>query len=95
MQSTAHSKAKKNNRKCLLTIIPNLKFLARLLCVISGDGDESNSNFMQLLKLSGRSNPKVYEWIINKSNNFTSHNIQNDILIMTMSLPVLQDVMPR
>ena len=65
MQSTAHSK---DNRKCLLTIIPNLKFLARLLCVIRGDGDEFNSNFMQLLKLSERLNPKVYEWIINKSN---------------------------
>ena len=92
MLSTAHSEEEKNNRECLLTIIANLRYLARQSCAIRGDGDESDSNFMQLLKLSGRSNPEVYEWIITKSNKYTSHDIQNDIL-MTMSLTVLRDVM--
>ena len=51
MLSKAHAQEKSENRQVLLTILSNLRFLARQACAIRGDGNENDSNFIQLFKL--------------------------------------------
>ena len=48
--SSLLSQQKKENRECLVKILSNLKFLARQGLPLCGDGDESDSNFIQLMK---------------------------------------------
>ena len=36
--------------------------------ILRGDGDESDSNFIQLLRLRGEDDPKVIEWMQNRAN---------------------------
>ena len=55
------SQQKKVNRECLLKIIANLKFLARQGLALRGDNDV-DSNFMQLMKLHARDDPRLTEW---------------------------------
>ena len=47
--SSAHVAEKHKNQQYLVTIAENICFLARQGFVLHGDGDESNSNFVQLL----------------------------------------------
>ncbi|KAL5517004.1 hypothetical protein EMCRGX_G002468 [Ephydatia muelleri] len=47
---------------------------------IRGDGDDSESNFIQLLKLSGQGDAKMDEWLKKKTDKYTSHDIQNELL---------------
>ena len=87
--SAAHALEKTENRQCLLKILSNLRFLARQSCAIRGDGDESDSNFVQLfIKLRGEDDPKIHEWMIRRTNKYTSHKVQNDML-KVMVLKVL------
>ena len=89
--STAHAQEKLENRQCLLKILSNLRFLARQSCAIRGDADESDSNFMELFKLQAEDDPIVYEWLKKRTNNYTSHEIQNELLKI-MALNVLRKV---
>ena len=57
MLSREHATEKGQNRKCLLKIISNLKFLARQGLLVRGDGDDTDSNVIQLLKLRGQDDP--------------------------------------
>ena len=86
--STAHAQ---ENRQCLLKILSNLRFLARQSCEIRGDGNEGDSNFMQLLKLRCEDYPKFCEWISKWTNKYTSHEMQNDLL-KVMALKVLRSI---
>ena len=52
------TKQKSENRQMLLKILSNIRFLARQSIAIRGDGDEENSNFIQLFKLRGEDDPK-------------------------------------
>ena len=47
--SSAHVAEKRKNQQCLVTIADNICFLVRQGFVLHRDGDESNSNFVQLL----------------------------------------------
>jgi len=51
----------------LLKILSNLQFLARQGIAICGDGDEADSNFIQLLKLRGRDDPRIEIWMQHKT----------------------------
>ena len=79
MLSSALAEEKAANRSILIKIIQNL-------CYLEGQGislrghDESESNFIQLLLLRGKDNPKLYEWIKRRSNKYTSPEIQNSLL---------------
>ena len=44
-----HVSKKPGNRKILLTILENIRFLARQGLPLRGDGVEDNSNFMKTL----------------------------------------------
>ena len=94
MLSKAHVQEKSENQ-VLLTILSNLRFLARQACVIRGDGNaESDSNFIQLFKLRGEDNPKVYKWMLKLTDKYTSHDMQNDML-KAMAHKVLRNVNSR
>ena len=75
-----HKQEKKHNWQCLLKIISNVKFLARQGFPFRGDGEEIDSNFMQLLKLHGLDDPRIDSWHSNKNSKYASHIIQNYIL---------------
>ena len=51
MLYSAHAKEKASNWQYLLKVAQNIKFLAKQGIVLSGDGNESDSNFMQLMEL--------------------------------------------
>ena len=64
------TKLKSENRQMLLKILSNIRFLARQSIAIRGDGDEENSNFIQLFKLRGEDDPKFAKWLEKKTDNF-------------------------
>ena len=77
MLSREHAEQKKDNRQCLLKILSNLRFLARQGIALRGDGDEKDSNFIQLLKLRGNDDPRIETWLQRKTDKYISHDIQN------------------
>ena len=89
--SAIHALKKTENRQCLLKILSNLRFLARQSCAIRGDGNESDSNFVHLFKLRGEDDPTIHEWMIRRTNKYTSHKVQNDML-KVMALKVLRKI---
>ena len=78
--SEQYSKEKENNRVMLIKILSCVQLLARQGIPIRGDGDDSESNFIQLLKLSGQGDVKMDEWLKKKTDKYTSHDIQNELL---------------
>ncbi|KAL5493733.1 hypothetical protein EMCRGX_G014955 [Ephydatia muelleri] len=78
--SEQYSKEKENNRVMLIKILSCLQLLACQGIPIRGDGDDSESNFIQLLKLSGQGDAKMDEWLKKKTDKYTSHDIQNELL---------------
>ena len=59
MLSKQHAYMKKLNRECFLKILLNIQFMARQGMAFRGDGDEVDSNFIQLLKLRGRDDSRI------------------------------------
>ncbi len=56
-----------------------------------GDGDESDGNLQQLLRMKAEEDPNLAEWLKRKENVYTSPDIQNEIL-KTMGLRVLREI---
>ena len=77
--SEGHAQEKLENCNCLLKILSNLRFLSRQACAIRGDGG-GDSNCIQLFKLRGEDDPKVFDWMMKRSNKYTSHEMQNEML---------------
>lgn len=76
-----HASKKPGNRKILLTVLQNVRFLARQGLPLRGDGPvEDNSNFMQLLQLRAQDNPQIHEWLKRKNETYTSKDIQNEMI---------------
>ncbi|XP_062585373.1 zinc finger MYM-type protein 1-like [Saccostrea cucullata] len=88
--SAAHSEEKAHNRQQLLTILRNIRFLVRQGLPLRGH-DNDQSNFLQLLKLHGESDPSILKWLERKQDKFTSADIQNEML-QVMALKILRDV---
>lgn len=80
-----------DNRKCLLKIIETIQFLGRQGLALRGDTSDENSNFMQLLKLRCKDFPKLSGWLKKKKEKYTSHDIQNELL-MLMAHQILRDL---
>ena len=79
------------NRQMLLKILSNKRFLARQSIAIRGDGDEENSNFIQLFELRGEDDPKFAKWLKKKMDKYVSADIQNELLNV-MGPQVLPDI---
>ena len=69
MLSELHALEKSKNRKILLSILSNIRYLAWQALPLRGRDwntetkSEENSNFYQLLKLRAQENPKIIEWL--------------------------------
>ena len=72
----------KENRQCLIKVIETLQFLGRQGLALRGDQNDENSNFMQLLKLRSKDFAQLKQWLEKKKEKYTSHDIQNEILIL-------------
>ena len=70
------------NRKCLIKILETLQFLDRQGLALRGDENDENSNFMQLLKLGNKDFVKLNQWLEKKTDKYTSHDIQNELLML-------------
>ena len=75
----------------LLKVLSCIQFLARQGLPLRGGGDESDGNFLQLLKFQGQDDDVMREWLQRKCNKYTSHEIQNDLLKI-MALCVLRSI---
>ena len=85
---------KQVNRECFMKLLSSIMFLARQGLALRGDGaGEPDSNFIQLLQLRAQDedDSKLAGWMKCKSSNYTSHDIQNEIL-QIMTLSVLQQI---
>ena len=51
--------------------------------------DEHNSNFIQLLQLRSIDDCKILEYLISKTDKYTSHQIQNEML-QVMALRIVR-----
>ena len=91
LQSAEHQAEKARNRKMLLLVLQNIRFLARQGLPLRGDGDESSSNFIQLLHLRGVDHGGIDSWLKKKTNKYTSPEIQNECLQL-MALHILREV---
>ena len=89
--SAQHQREKLERRQCFLKVLSNIKFLARQGLPLRGHGDESDSNFLQLLKLRGEDDKRIATWLDKKSDKYTAPDIQNEIL-KVMALQVLREV---
>ena len=83
---------RKQNRTYLLKILSSVRFLARQGLPLRGDGDETNSNFHQLLLLrSVEDCPGMSKFLERKQLKYTSHEVQNEFLSI-MAQQVLRQV---
>ena len=89
--SQQYAREMENNRKMLLRVLSCTRFLAQQGLALRGDGDESDGNFLQLLKLQGQDDVMMLEWLQKKCNKYTSHEIKNDLLTI-MALRVLRRI---
>ena len=80
MLSSKVATDKQNNRNYFLRILSSIKYLARQGLPLRGDGDDSTSNFYQLMKLRGEDIPEIFPFLEKKQLKYTSHDIQNEIL---------------
>ena len=74
------AKEKQGHTKILIKIISNIRFLARQGLALRGDGSESDSNFLQLLKLRGEQDSSISDWLAQKVNKYTTHEVQDELL---------------
>ena len=73
MLSSQLAVEKRNNRDYLFKVI---QFLARQGMALRGDNDESDSNFMQLLKLRSIDDTQLLQHLEKKSDKYTSPQIK-------------------
>ena len=89
--SSAREEDKANNRKAIMNMLSNTRFLCRRGMPLRGDGDGNNSNFTQIVHLRTKDKSALSTWLVKKSNKFTSRQMKNKMLTV-MALEVLTDV---
>ena len=84
---------KANNRKMLMKILQNIRFLARQGLSLRSHA-EADNNFLQLFHLRGLDCPLVEPWMKKKSDKYLSHAIQNECLLL-LSSHILRSVVSK
>ena len=82
---------KEKNREYLLKVLSSVRFLARQGLALRGDGDEQDSNLMQLLQLRGEDYEPIRKFLGKQQLKYTSHQVHNELLSI-MSLQLLRQV---
>ena len=91
MMSSQLAKQRLERRKCLLKLLSNVRFLSRQGLPLRGDGKEMDSNFMQLLTLRSEDVPDLAEWVMHRTDKYTSPEMQNE-MIAVMAKMVLRKI---
>ena len=65
---SAREEDKANNRKAIMKMLSNIRFLARQGIPLRGDGDGNNSNFTQIVHLRTKDNSALSAWSVKKTN---------------------------
>ena len=86
-----HWQEKMECHQCLLKVLSNMKLLVRQGLPLRGYGDESDSNFHQLLKLRSGDDPQVKTWLSKNIETYTSADVTNEMLKVIV-VQVLHDV---
>ena len=89
--SLQHSKQKEANRQIFMKILSSLRFLVRQGLPLRGSGDDRDGNFYQLLQLIGDGDSRMDDWMKRKSDTYTSHFVQNEI-VKIMATNILRDI---
>ena len=82
---------KLERRQCFLKVLSNIRFLARQGLPLRGHGDESDSNFIQLMKLRGQDDSRIASWLQKKTDKYTAPDMQNEI-IKVMAMQTLRKI---
>ena len=78
MLSSELGKQQLKHSQCFLKLLSNVRFLSRQGLAFRGDGNELDSNFMQLLYLRSEDDTKLADW--EKTHKYTSPEMQNEII---------------
>lgn len=92
--SRAHYKEKVTNRNMLLNILRCVRFLAQQDLPLRGVGSDADSNLRQVLLLQCVDNLDLGAWLRKKTDKYTSHNIQNEMLKI-MAVKILRQISQR
>ena len=84
-------KRRELNWRIFLTILETLQYLVRQGLAVRGD-DDGRSNFIQLLRLQSKTFPELTDWLSNKTERYTSHDVQNEIIIL-MSNQIMSNLL--
>ena len=84
---------KQLKRRIFVKVLQNTQFLARQGLALQGN-DDKESNFLQLMKLRGKDDSNIELWIQKKTDKYTSHDIQNEILDV-MAKSVLREIVDQ
>ena len=76
--SKQHADEIDTNRKHLMIVAENLRYLARQGLSIRGDHSDENSNFHQLMRLRARDVPTIEDLLNKSTDKYTSPDIQNE-----------------
>ena len=90
MLSQGHAWERLANRDYLLKLFQNIQFLSIQGIALRGH-DEQSSNFIQLLHLRSIDDSKILGYLASKSDKYTSHHIQNEML-QVMALRILREI---
>ena len=87
---------RRNNRRVLLKIISNIRYLSRQSLALRGSwnaitGTEENSNYRQLLLLRDEDDKYISKWLQRTDDKFTSAPIQNE-MINDLANAVLREI---
>ena len=73
------TKEKELNRQMFIKILHSIRYLTRQGTAMRGH-NEGNGNFIQLLKLQGRTDSRMNDWLDKKAFKYVSHDIQNECI---------------
>ena len=79
------------SKRMLLRVLSSIRFLAREALPLRGHNDDSDGNFIQLLKLQDKEDSDLLEWLQKKVSKYTSPDIQND-LIKLMAVHIMRNI---
>ena len=65
------------NRKMLITILQNIRYLARQVLPLRSGNEDADNKFIQVLLLRNSDSLEIFEWMHKKTNKYTSPVIQN------------------
>ena len=84
-------KREANEQRILSKVLQTIRFLARQGIALRGDGNEDDSNFIQLLKLRANDDSCIHDYLSKKTDKYTSPTVVNEIIAIT-ALRILRQI---